>query len=370
MRQKKLLGIVLVLLCSMQLVIAKDGSGSQKLSGDSRINMRSGNTYMNIGEYDKALERYLDVVSDKPEYIEALKLIGDIYFFYGDENPLEAVPNYTESFHYYDRATIAYEKYSNVKGVKKLEKQIDDAKLKKIATWARLFNHGQENVAKQEYDSALEEFQKLAELTPDSTKIYIMLASIHQAKDEGDTAAEYFQKITEMDESDVVSRKNLAIHYFQEQDYENALKWYERVIALEPEEGDNYFWAAVVLMSSNELEKSLTYFEKAYELDNDNLDAMQYAANVAINLKQMDKAVLYFQNMVEGDPENEELLLNLLYTMSGTEDFKGMVEYGQKLYNLNNQSVEAVQFVVLGARKIDNKELEKKFIKILEQLSK
>ncbi|MBW6516005.1 MAG: tetratricopeptide repeat protein [Candidatus Cloacimonetes bacterium] len=360
-----LLGIVVFLGCSSGRALPD----SQRLAGPARVNMRSGNTYMNLQEYDLALERYLEVVEENPQYIEALKNIGDIYFYYAENRPGQAVSHYNESYNYYNRAINAHEEISKVGDFPQFDDIIDDAQLKRRAAWARLFNLGQERHSQQQDQEALKIFYNLSQLTPDSTNTYIMIASIYQFQGDMDRAADYFKTIAQIDPNDTTSRKNLAAYYFNKQDYPETIRWYEEVVDIDPNDADSYYMMGIVYTNmENKQNEALAAFERAYELDNDFIDAAINAGYIAFDLQKHDKTVFYFKKVIEFEPENKEVLLLLLYTFNYEQNFEDMLEYGQKLYAIDNQSIEAVQFVILAASRLNLPDIQKEYLEILNRL--
>ena len=373
MRQKQIyVSLVLLLFGTIFFASCSSGSSlpdSQRLVGPSRINMRSGNTYMNLQEYDLALERYLEVIAEKPQYIEALKNIGDIYFFFAENRPEKAIEYYNDSFEYYDKTLYAYEEISRTDNFPQFNEAIDDARLKRRAAWARLFNMGQEKHLQHQDQEALQIFYNLAELTPDSTNTYIMIASIYQMQDEQDLAAEYFQRIARMDENDTTSRKNLAAYYFSKQNYPETIKWYNEVVTIDPTDADSYYMMGIVYTNMEDREnEALAAFERAYELDNDFVDAAINAGYIAFDLQNHEKTIKYFKRVNELEPDNQEILLLLLYTYNYKQNFSEMLDYGMKLYQLNDQSIEAVQFIILAATRLERMDIQQEFLQILSNL--
>lgn len=341
---------------------------SQRLTGNSKVNMRSANTYKGINEYEKALEKYKEVVEEKPQFIEALTNIGDIYFHFAEERPDKANEMYTEAFYHFERAVEAYNEISVDGELTELKTLADDAELKRRASWARLFNHAQENIKQQKLDDAIKEFSELKKITPDSTNIYIMLASIWQTKNDHNKAAEYFEEITKMDPNDTVSRKNLAQHYLQNKKYDEAIDWYEKVIGLEPNNTENYWNLAQVYIEYDNHKKALECFENIYTIDNEDTDAVINAGNFAYNLKMLDKAVKYYKIAIENNPEDTDTILYLLYVLNSQEQYEEMIKYGEMLYNADNTSKDAVQFIILAASKTNNSSLQKKYVDILNRM--
>jgi len=360
-----LLGLVVLIGCSSGASLPD----SQRLVGQARVNMRSGNTYMTYEEYDLALERYLEVLGENPEYIEALKNIGDIYFFYAETIPDQADEYYFQSFNYYDQAIESYNKIQEEGNYPQFEDIIEDAELKRRGAWARLFNIGQELYTENMIDESLQHFFDLSDLTPDSTNVFAMIATIYQTQGEDDRAADFFEHITEIDPQDTVSRNNLALYHFNNQNYEESINWYEEIIEIDPTDPEVYYNIGFVYMNTEGGDhQALEAFETAYELDNSFIDAAINAGFTAFNLMRYDKTVEYFKEVLNVTPDDQEVILYLLYALEHEGNYEEMLEYGQKLYQLDNQSVEAVQFIILAAHRLERTDIQSEYLEILNQL--
>jgi len=218
-------------------------------------------------------------------------------------------------------------------------------------------------------NESLEHFFDLSDLTPDSTNVFVMIATIYQTQGEDDRAADFFEHIAEIDPQDTVSRNNLALYHFNNQNYEEAISWYEELIEIDPNDPEVYYNIGFVYMNMEGGEnQALEAFETAYELDNTFLDAVINAGFTAFNLMRYDKAVEYFKEVLEVTPDDQEVTLYLLYAFEHEGNYEEMLEYAQHLYQLDNQSIEAVQFIILAAHRLERTDLQNEYLEILNQL--
>ena len=368
---KKITPIIAVMSILVLFSACSSGGGlpeSQRLVGPSRMNMRSGNMYMNIQEFDNALERYLEVVKENPENIEALKIIGDIFFHYAEENPSKAKEYYTDAHIYYGRAIAAYIEIKELGRFPNLKDRVDDAQLRKMACWARLFNLGQRLYSEESYDIAIQSFYDLAELAPDSTKTYIMIATIHQIQDNNEKAAEYYYRIANQDDKDIISRTNLAAYYFNMGNYAEALQWYNELIRVAPDDPENHYMKGIVLMNMELLEDALQAFEAAHRVDPEFTDAVINAGMIAYSLNDTAKTIKYYRLAHELEPEVQEWLIYLLHSLNVAEQYEELMKYGMILYELDNTSIDAVSAVYIAATQLGQTEVERRFLNILQRL--
>ncbi len=364
------IAIIVVLLTLLGCSGGKTVPESQRLDGPERVSLRSANIDLGNKLYDKALENYLSILESNSKHIEVLKKVADIHFMFAEEKPAEAILNYETAFNYYERTIAAYDEIKHLGNFPDLADMIKDAQLKRTACWARIFNIGQKEFTEGIPKSALETFYKLSEMTPDSTKIYVMLATIYQTEDEDEKAAEYFYKITEKDESDIISRKNLAAHYYNRQEYDKAINWYKEVVKIDQDDLDAYYMMGDVYIMMNEYDEALEAFEQVIAIDENSVDAIITAANICFNFDMTEKAIYYYKKAVELLPDSKDTILYLLYALNKAQNYEDMLVYGEKLHKLDSSNLEAVQFIVLAAQNLNNKEMLDKYLKILQSMQK
>ncbi len=341
---------------------------SQRLTGESRMQMRSGDTYLRSEVYDRALEQYLYIIEDNPNNLEALKKAADIYFFLAEQEPGRAREYYSKAYDHYLRVKESYDGIEEPGVFPILDEIVEDSKLKKRACWARLFNIGQNYFAENHVEPALETFYELIEFAPDSTKTYIMIASIYQAQDDAEQANDYFLEIARMDKEDTISRSNLASFYFENQDFEQSLRWTKELIELEHELANNYFFKGVIHSNLEQYEDAISAFEKSYENDEAYIDALVTAADLSFNLEMYENAIDNYKTAIEKGHDEKDIYAFLLYSLLNLERYEEMLKYGLNWYELDKTNLDAVHFIMLAANRTNNVDIQREFAPILEEL--
>lgn len=368
MFKKCIYRMIMALIVAFLMASCSSLPESQRISGDARINMRSANIYWNQQDFHRALELYKQVVAEYPENIEALKRISDIYFYLGENEPQKEAEHYQSSMNYNHKILEAYESLSE--STRAIDEIVVDARLKIRAAWARLFQRGQDIFGAGDFDSSLELFYDLAEATPDSTNIYIMIASIHQQKEDPDKAAEYFTRIAEIDETDTVSRRNLASYYFAQENYEQALKWFDSLSELEPEIADYYFNIGIIHNLLNNHDQAIENFIETYRLDPEFTEAAFSAAGIAYNeLNDYERSQDIYKMILDHDESNIDALMFLCYSLNMSSKYEELLEYAKLWYELDKTSEEAVQFVLVAANRLNKTDVIHKYLTILDELT-
>jgi tetratricopeptide (TPR) repeat protein len=113
----------------------------------------------------------------------------------------------------------------------------------------------------REYEAAIADFEKAAQLNPQLPDVYSYLGRTHLQT--GDTAAARvaFQKELEQNPNDFESNLNLAVLLKQDQDYPGAIKLLDRALRVRPGEMRVRFQLAAVNLAAGRLEQALAGLE-------------------------------------------------------------------------------------------------------------
>jgi len=100
-------------------------------------------------------------------------------------------------------------------------------------------NMGAAHAEKQEYDKAMECYEKAIKIKPDKAETYFLIGVIHHEKQEYDLAVEYYKKAIELkpDLAYLASAyNNIGTIYREKKEYDLAMEYYKKAIELEPDE--------------------------------------------------------------------------------------------------------------------------------------
>lgn len=123
--------------------------------------------------------------------------------------------------------------------------------------------------AKNEYDKALEQYEKAVELDAGNPLVWLSRGSVHVLLQNGELATADFEKALELEKDkqrkqDIL--RKLADNAFAQRDWERAQKYYDQLVSLDPRNEYLRMEYAQVLVQYKRYEKALEQYEKLIEL--------------------------------------------------------------------------------------------------------
>ncbi len=161
-----------------------------------------GAIYGNMGEYDKAIEMYNQMLEYDPGNTEARRSIG--IMTYNDQNYTEAV-NYLEPL---------------------IDTYITDPGFVQILG----FSYGY----LEQRDEALALYTRAIELDPDNLLNHMNLAILYVQQEEPDKAVPHYLRVIELNPFDVDAMVQLADAFLKHEDEESAFPYLEKAMELDP----------------------------------------------------------------------------------------------------------------------------------------
>jgi tetratricopeptide (TPR) repeat protein len=236
-----------------------------------------------------------------------------------------------------------------------------------------MVNSGKIKIQSEEYNEAIEIFSNIAEIVPDSTITYRLIALCYEKLDDMENSRNFFIKTAELDSTDMYAKQQVAILYFNEENYIEAGNWYMEAAKNDPENPDNYYNAGIAF--NNGKKDSLAYdaFKKALEFDLENLNTLVTLSNIALSLKDNDASTIYLQKAVDldaadGTIDNPIYVTTLCYKFYGLKKYEELIKYAEMWHELESNSKEAVQMLYNASKELNNKELMDKYNKMYQSM--
>ena len=181
---------------------------------------------------------------------------------------------------------------------------------------------------KQEYEKALDVFEKLLEHTSATPAIYNNIAMCYFNISNFDKAIEYFIKALSMDNKLVQSYINLADIYFRQQRFLEAIELLQNAVYYVPDNNVLKHYLARVYMADARLDLAVPMLDEVLEKDFENYDAHWDLGRVCFELGEYNGAIEHFEKVVEACPNNELILYQLGQAYeANNEIFKALSNY-------------------------------------------
>jgi len=379
--QFKIILIVLLLIVTTSMF-----ANWQDLTAQGKKDLRSANMHFGGKRIEKALPLYESVLEDNPNHIETLEKVAGIYF---DEKKdyLKAndfyeiiINSINEKLSEYEELKATDEKEAKKVYKKEIKKYDLDMRLEsaikfKGYCWTKLFLKAQKKFQNEDYENAIIDFNIVYDIAPDSIKTIKMISYVYNKMGNSDKSLEYMIKAAELDPTDDMARTQIANTYFEIadkdsiNDYGKAIEWYEKAAEINAENVDNYYNIALAYSKAKNDTGAVAAFKKVVDLDSTNIYSIINVSNLTFKLGNISESIKYLKMAIEIEPENVSYLGSLCGKLFQEKKHDELIGYGQKWYNAEtgNKQIPA-QYVYQAAKSTGNKEIEKKFEKILREL--
>lgn len=372
-----LIGIILVFGTSLL-------TASQDLSVQGKKNLRSANMHLGGNRVEKALPLYELVLEENPNQIDALNNIAAIYYDMRGDYPkareyfIRLIDVINSIYAEYEEIKLTDEKAAkkfykgNIKKPK-LETMLESVIQFRDNCITKMVNSGKLKIQSEEFEAAIEIFTNIAEIVPDSTITYRLMALCYEKLDDMENSRNYFIKTSELDPADTFAKQKVASLYYDEENFIESGNWYLEAAKNEVENPDNYYNAGLAYKNADNDSLSYSAFQKALEYDPENLNIIVTLSNIALSLKDSEASTMYLQKAVDIDDadgiiDNPMYVTTLCYKLYGLKKFDELIKYAEMWHNLDNSSKEAVQMLYNASKELNKKELMNKYEKMYKDM--
>lgn len=245
------------------------------LPGNANINFVLGMAYEGLEKPDKAIEYYLKVTPDHPQY---KKTILSIAFLYRDMNRTEEAVRFLEQHHRQSPADIDITSY--------------------------LASFYQEN---DRHDIAITMLQRALKEAPKNTALLFKLGAVLDTAGRRDQSIETMKTIIRLDPKHASALNYLGYTYAEMDIHlDQALELVQRALAIRPEDGyitDSLGW---VYFKKQAYDKAIFYLEKAVKLSDYETVIATHLADAYLKTGQHQKALAMYKKALDNARQDQE----------------------------------------------------------------
>ena len=193
----------------------------------------------------------------------------------------------------------------------------------------------------KEYDKAKECYKKAIEANPKDAYSYNGLGNTYYDLKEFNKAIEYYNKAIEIDPKDAYSYNGLGNTYYDLKEFNKAIEYYNKAIEIDPKDAYPYSGLGNTYYDLKEFDKAIEYYNKAIEIDPKETFSHNRLGNIQSNLKKYDKAIEYYNKAIENDPKYLSPYYNLGLTYYKLQEFDKAKEYYNKAIEIDPKYAKA-----------------------------
>ncbi|MDD2332101.1 MAG: hypothetical protein PHI68_05560 [Candidatus Cloacimonetes bacterium] len=356
---------IIIALCLLALLSAC-AVQRHKLSPTAKINLLDADVFYQQKNVEKALESYLKVLQDNPEHAHALRRVGDIYLYWGEQNPDKEIENNKKAYEAYAKAITVMETYETPKddelaSIRTMKKNSEGA-------WVRIYNSADRQLSLGNTMDAVAGFEIAAALDKTKFQPIFKLKEIYDTKlDDDDKAEEYLLKLYELKPKELPVLQEIGAFYYNKKDFPKSLEFFLKAKELSPRDINILMNITFCYFELERNQDALAITKEILAIDPRNIDALSNAKIITMDSEDDAAAIGYTKTLLEirDDDTDYNHICNLL---NKTLNYPELITYAEKWRAFDETSKEAVQYIILGANMTKNKALETRYIDILKKM--
>ena len=288
----------------------------QDYSTAIRIQPRRSSFYYNRGlayeqnkENEKALDDYSKAIQMKSDYQEAMSARANLYKKINPELAMQEFENALEldgdDYKAYINRGSFYRDEENY------DKALEDfSKAAEICNcFEAYFNRAGVYQSLEDNEKALADFTKSIEVKPNDQSSYANRGNLYREMGQNNLALQDFNKSLEMKET-YDAYYNRGLLYSQMGQPNQAVEDYGKAITLEPDRAEGYTNRGNIYFASQQLDLALADYNKSLELDSTYENAYGNRGAVHFQKKNYDAALQDFAKALEINPDHNDALMN------------------------------------------------------------
>jgi len=253
-------------------------------------------TYFYTEDYDRAEEYAREALRSKPDYLDPLMLLGNIYSRTGE----------------YDRATEGYKNYLEVQARFDEHRELEPLVLYHSDSRATA-NYGLGLIAqfRGQPEQAKRYFKQALEDTPGYLDANLFLGRIYLAENNFLEAERFFKAQFETSRPSVHAALGLACIYQQQNQPDAAEKGYLRALELDPENPEVLIKSGRFFLEIDRTAEGLELLQKAAQLGESDEIVERELARLHFAAANYDQAIEFYQKLLKRAPDDPEILNDL-----------------------------------------------------------
>jgi tetratricopeptide (TPR) repeat protein len=252
--------------------------------------------YFVLGQYEKAEQYCLDVLQFKPNYLDALLLLGHIYL----------------RQQIFDKAEEYYHKYINAQAQYNETYEIDNIiLLYPHSLPAAYYGLGQVAELKKDLEQAKRYYRQTIHLSSGFLDVNIRLGNIYLVENNYRDAEQCFLRQLEGDGQSHQAALGLANLYFAQKDYDRAEQFYRRALEINPTEAATLIKYGQFLMETGQDSQAVEVLKKAVGDPVLRGKAERYLAEIYFRQGRYIEAADRYKDLLEAEGCQADLLNDL-----------------------------------------------------------
>lgn len=193
---------------------------------------------------------------------------------------------------------------------------------------------------------AIDEYEKVKELEPESVEDLKQLASLYVRADRINDAIETYERILELDPDHVEAQKNLSELLRTTGDIEGVIEAKLKVAEQDSQNAQVRFDLGKLYFDQGKYEEAIQWFNALLQLSPSDVQAMEHIGQSYQRLEQYGKAIEQFKKILEIEPKNKRVMCQISRSYTERGNFSRARTYARRALSIDN--AYGLGWIVLG----------------------
>ncbi len=288
------------------------------------------------------------IISGKSQYFDISEFedIINYYLFRDNGHKAVNVVNYAIKLHPYStelKFKLAFVYYKSKKylfALKVLNKlqQIEPSNHEVFILKGKIF------ISLNQTKQALQNFQHAISLQSDDDSVndlYFEIGEYLEQEENYQLALNFFNKCYEMDNDDDEVIYEIASCYDMSEQYDKSIIFYQKLLDIDPFDDEIWFNLGVIYNKIDDVDKALEAYDFALAIDQKSLFASFNKANTLANNKKYSQAIPYYIEFIKEIDDNPQAFCYLAECYRNINKLDNALEYYDKALNFDDNYSDA-----------------------------
>jgi tetratricopeptide (TPR) repeat protein len=221
-----------------------------------------------------------------------------------------------------------------------------------------LIAHGSAALQLRDTKTARRDFLAAHEAAPNSTDVYVDLASVSLAENKPDEAIAFYQSALAIDGANFNSLRGMISIYASQNRIDQAHARVDQSLRAQPNNASLHFLKGQVYGFERNAQGAEAEFRRALEIDGNYLAAYSALGALFVNTNQQDRAIQEYQKIVERRPENAAAYTLIGMLEMNRQNIDAAIDYYRKALARDDNAIFAANnlawlYAVYGKGNID-----------------
>jgi tetratricopeptide (TPR) repeat protein len=318
-----------------------------------------GNSYMEVGDTDKAFEVLLRAVQINPLLSEANMNLGNVYLT--KKMPLQAVEQYEKALTIIgndakamNNLASAYMQLGDYPKAESYYKTALSLDPEYIDVYQNLANAMQ---MQGRYEDAISQLKAGVVLNPDNANSFLLLGQICRQTQHFSDAEKYLLKALALDPFLSAARVSLGYVYLDQGRLQWAESTFQKALFHDKALPQAHFGLAQIYFQKDQIDREIQSYETALAYDPYMVAGLQNLGNAYIRQGNESAALVAFQQAIGVDPQNTDLHYNLAVTYAKMQEHQQAVAAFSEAIKLDPTNAAAYNGIAISYYHLGQKKL-------------